>query len=99
MPDEALAAVNLRNASSVDIETNHTKSAFHRRHGQRNADVAKTDDADAGRHVFVGSQQIQSIRIELADFYKMHSTTPFLTLRRPVYALIISNTTIGHDAG
>src|SRR5262249_46860622 len=106
MPDEALAAINLRNASSVDIETNHPKSAFHGRHGQRNTDVAKTDDADAGRHVFEGSQQIQRIRIERADFYKVHSTPPFSDAsairtkapQRPVYALIISNTTTGHHA-
>src|SRR5215831_7741014 len=83
MPDEALAAINLRNASSVDIETNHTKSALHRRHGQRNTDVAKADDSDAGRHVFEGNQQIQRIAIERADFYKMHSIPSFSDAKRP----------------
>src|ERR1700757_1821950 len=83
MSDEALASINLRNASSVDIETNHTKSGFHRCHGKRNTDVAKTDDADAGGHVFEGSQQIQSFRIERAGFYGIHCTPLlFLTLMR-----------------
>src|SRR6476659_1221759 len=77
MPDEALAALDLRNASSVDIETDHAKSAFHRRHGQGNTDIAKTDDADAGCQVFEGSQQILRIQIEWLDFYKLHSTPPF----------------------
>lgn len=46
MLDEVFAAIELSDALGVDVETDHREARLARGKSQRNADIAKSDDAD-----------------------------------------------------
>src|SRR5262249_45268521 len=57
VPDVALAGFQLFYLFGIDIKANHAKSARGESVGQRQANVAQTDDADPGRPLFQAVHQ------------------------------------------
>jgi hypothetical protein len=51
MLDEALAAVDLSNARSINIGANDMKAGARRSQGERDPHIPKTDNADGRRSV------------------------------------------------
>jgi hypothetical protein len=61
MPDEALAAIDLRDARLVYVEAEHREPALDGGEGQRNPDIAEPDNAKPCRAALKTLEQVRSV--------------------------------------